>query len=113
MVVMALQSRMMHCSYLRMLGEEINHLQGVLHMTLHTQTQGLYTLQQYEGIERRDGGTGITQDDGTDAGDISRSTYGVGKHDAMIRGIRLGERGELVVLLPVELTTIDDDTTQT
>ena len=51
-VVMTLQSGMMHSSHLRMLSEEINHLQGILHMTLHTQTQGLYTLQKDEGVER-------------------------------------------------------------
>ena len=81
-------------------------------MTLHTQAQGLDTLQQNEGVEGRDGSTGITQDDGTDAGNISSCANSVGKDDAVIRGIGLRKRGELVVLLPIEFTTVDDDTTQ-
>ena len=103
---------MVNGCHLRMLAEEVDHLQGVLHMTLHTQTQCLDTLQEDEGVEGRDGSTCIAQDDGTDAGDVSGSAYSVGKYDAMIRGIGLGEGGELVVLFPIELATIDDDTTQ-
>ena len=38
-------------------------------MALDAQAQGLGALQQQEGVERRNGGTGITQQDRTDVGD--------------------------------------------
>ena len=79
-VVMAREGRMVHLGHLGMVGEEIDHLQGILHMTLYAQAQRLDTLQEDKGIEGRDGSTSITQDDGTDAGDISGSTYSVGKY---------------------------------
>ena len=112
-VVMVIESWMMHGRYLWVSGEEIDHLQGVLHVTLYAQTQGLDSLQQYERVEGRNGCTSITQDDGTDAGDVSGSTYCVGKDDAVIRGVGFGERRELVVLFPVELATVNDDATKT
>ena len=111
-VMMTLECGVMDCSNFRVLAEEVDHLQGVLHMTLHAQTQGLDTLQEDEGVERRDGSTSVTQNDGTDTSHIRSSAYSVGKYDAMIRRIGLGQCGELVVLFPVELTAIDDDTTQ-
>ena len=96
-----------------MVFQEVNHFQGILHVTLYTQAQCFHTLQQDEGIEWGNGSTGVTQDDGTDAGDVSSSAYCIGKYDTMIRRIWFCQSGELVgVLLPVELTTIDDDTTQ-
>ena len=109
---MALQSGMVHLSHFRMLIQEINHLQGILHMTFHTQTQGLYTLQQDEGIERRDGSTRITQDDGTDSGDVGCCAYSIGKNDAMIAWVGLSQCGEhLGIRLPIELASVHDDTT--
>ena len=82
-------------------------------MTLHTKAQCLDTLQEDEGIEGRDSCTSITQDDGTNTGDVGCCSYCVGKDDTVIRGIGLGQCGELVrISLPIELATIDDDTTQ-
>ena len=109
---MALQCRMVHLGHLRMLGKEVDYLQGILYMALDTQTQGLDTLQQDEGIERRDGGTSVTQDDGTNAGDVGGSTNSVSKHDAVVRGVGFGQCREFVgVGLPVELAAVDNDTT--
>lgn len=56
---------------LGMVGQELDDLLGVLHMALNAQAQGLGTLQQQEGVERRDGRAGITQQDGADVGDES------------------------------------------
>ena len=81
---MTLEGRMVHLGHLRMVGEEVDYFQGILHMTLHTQAQRLNALQEDKGIEWGDSGTCITQYDGTDAGDEGRSTYSVGKHDAVI-----------------------------
>ena len=53
---------------LGMVGQELDDLLGVLHMALDAQAQGLGALQQQEGVERRDGSTGITQQDGADVG---------------------------------------------
>ena len=114
MVVMALQSGVVDLCHLGMFAEEVNHLQRILNMALYTQAQCLNTLQQDESIKRRDGSTGIAQDNRTDAGNIGYSTYSIGKDDAMIRWIGLGQRGELVGFsLPVELATIDNNTSET
>ena len=78
------QSGVVHLGNLRMLAEEVDHLQGVLYVALYAQAQGLYTLQEDKGVEGRDGGTSVTQQDGTDAGDVSCSTYSVGKDDAVV-----------------------------
>ena len=51
MVGMTGQSGMVHLGNLGMVGEEIDHLQGILYVTLYAQTQGLYALQEDEGIE--------------------------------------------------------------
>ena len=71
-------------------------------------------MQQYEGIEGRERSTGVTQNDSTDAGNVGGSTHSVGKHDAVIRGVGLGQRGELVgISFPVELAAVDNHTAQT
>ena len=50
-VVMTLECRVVHFSNLWMLSQEIYNLKRILHMTLNTQTQCLYTLQQDECVE--------------------------------------------------------------
>ena len=84
MVGMAGHSGMVHLGHLRVLLQEVDHLQCVLYVALHTQAERLQTLQQDEGIERRDGCTGVTQYDGTDAGDEGCSTSHVGKHSTVV-----------------------------
>ena len=44
--------------HLRVVCHKLDHLLGVLHMALDAQAQGLGALQQQEGVERRNGGTG-------------------------------------------------------
>ena len=81
-------------------------------MTFYTQTQCLDTLQEDEGVEGRNGGAGITQDDCTDAGDVGGSAYSISKDNAVIRWIGLCQCGELVgVSLPVELPTVNNHST--
>ena len=82
MVGMTFESRMMNSCNLRMVLQEIDYLQCVFYMALYTQTQRLYTLQEDEGIEGRDGCTSIAQDDGTDTSNVSGCTNGISKHDA-------------------------------
>ena len=111
---MALQGRVVHLGHFRMAGQEADHLQRILHMALHAQAQCLNALQQDEGVEGRNGGTGVAQQDGTDAGDEGCCSHGVGKHDAVIRGVGLGQCGEFLGIgLPVELAAVDDYAAQT
>ena len=113
MVRMCRQAGMVHLSHLRMICQELDHLQGILHMTLHAQAQRFHTLQQNKGIEGRNGSTGITQNHGTNTGNEGCRPCHVGKHGTMIRGIGLSQCGIFVgVCLPVKLTSVNDDTTQ-
>ena len=90
-----------------MLSQELHHLQCVLHVALHPQTQRLHALQQDKRVERRDGGTGVAKDDGTDAGhERSRSGH-VGEHGAVIARVGLCKGGELVgIAFPVERAAV-------
>ena len=45
------QRGMVHLFHLRVVGKELHHLFGVLHMTLNAQAQRLGALQQQEGVE--------------------------------------------------------------
>ena len=69
-----------------MFAQEVDNLQGILYMAFYAQAQRLYTLQQNEGVEGRDGSTRVAQYDGTNARYKGSSTYSVSKDDAMIRG---------------------------
>ena len=68
--------------HLRMVGQELHDLLGVLHMALDAQAQGLGALQQQEGVERRNGCAGITQQDGADVGDKGSGAGCVGEGNA-------------------------------
>ena len=57
--------------------------------------------------------SGVAQDDGTDACHEGCLTNCICKNYAMIRGIGLGKGGKLVgVGLPVEFSTVHDDTSE-
>ena len=101
------QRGMVHAAHLRVGGEELHHLQGILNVPLHAQRQRFQTLQQDKGIERGNRRACVAQDDGTNACYESRRTCHVGKHRAVIGGVGLGERGILVGLrLPVERAAV-------
>ena len=78
---------------LRMVGQELHDLLGVLHMALDAQAQGLGALQQQEGVERRDGSAGITQQDGADVGDEGGGAGGIGEGNAVVAGVGGGDVG--------------------
>ena len=59
MVRMIRQRRMVYMLNLRVIGQELNDLLGVLNMTLDTQRQSLSALQQQKCVERRNGSTSI------------------------------------------------------
>ena len=81
---------MIDLGHLGVVLQEIDDLQRILYMTLYAQAQRLDTLQQDKGIEGRQCGTSITQQDGTDASHVSGGTDSISKHDAMIGGIGFG-----------------------
>ena len=97
---------------LGMVGQELDDLLGVLHMALNAQAQGLGTLQQQEGVERRDGRTGITQQDGADVGDESGGAGCISEGHAVVAGVGSGDVAVLAAGLPVELSAVHDDAAQ-
>ena len=108
---MALQGWMVHLSHFGMVGQEIHYLECIFDVTFDAQAKCLDSLQKNERIEGRNGSTRVTQQDGTNSGDVGSCTYGLCKDNAMIRRIRLGQSGELVGIgQPVELAAIDNDT---
>ena len=91
----------------------LDNLQRVLHVALDAQRQGLGALQQQERGERGQGGTGVAQQDGADAGHEGGSTKGLVEVQTVVGGIRLGQGRELARhLSPVEVAAFHDDTTQ-
>ena len=112
MVGVRWQRWVVHLCHFWVVGEIFHHFQGVLHMALNAQREGLYALQQQEGIEWADGCTLVAQQDGADTCHIGCSTQSVGKHNAVIRSIRFGELWELAARLPVEISAVDNHTAQ-
>ena len=92
-----------------MIGQELNDLLGVLNVTFDTQRQSLGALQQQECVERRNGSTGITQQDSADVGYERSRTNSICERDAVIARVRLSDRRILAGCLPVELAGINND----
>ena len=98
--------------HLGMVRQELHHLLGVLGVAVQAQREGLHALQQQEGIEGRNGGAGVPQEDGPDIGDEGGGASGVHEADAVVAGVRLRNGGVLAAGLPVELAGIHDDPAQ-
>ena len=81
-------------------------------MAVDAQRQGLGALEQDPGVERADAGTLVTQQDGADIGCEGGGTGSLGKRDAMVGGVGLGDLGVLSARLPIEVTAVDDHTAQ-
>src|SRR5262245_20290810 len=75
----------------------------------HAERQRLDALQDVEGICRAHAGAEIAQALGARPHDEGLRSELLGKIDAVIARVRLGERRELASLLPVEAAPIDDD----
>lgn len=69
-VRMAGQGRMVDPFHLGMSVKKGCNAQGIGYMALYPKRKCFQSLKQQESIERADGGTCVTQQDGTDAGDI-------------------------------------------
>ena len=81
--------RMMNLLYLWMIVQILYDLQSILYMALYTERQCLQSLQEEECMERGNGCSGVTQKDGTNLGYKCCRSYGLGKADAMVAGVRL------------------------
>ena len=91
----------------------LDDLQRVLNVALDAQGQGLGALQQQESSERRQGGAGVAQQNGADAGHKGGSAESLVEVQAVVGGIRLGQSRELARNgVPVELAAFDDHTAE-
>ena len=91
----------------------LDDLQRVLNVALDAQDRVSVPLQQQEGSERRQGGAGVAQQNGADAGHKGGSAEGLVEVQAVIGGIRLGQSRELARNgVPVELAAFDDHTAE-
>ena len=106
------QGRMVDLLDLGMVGQERDDLLGVLDVALDAQAQSLGALQQQECVERRDGGTGIAQQNGADVGDEGGGAGGIGKGDAVVAGVGGGDVGITAAGFPVEVAAVHDDAAQ-
>lgn len=112
-VGMAVKGGVVHPLHLRVVGQIVYNLPCVVGMTLHTQTERFESLEQYPGVERADGGTGVAQEYGPDAGGEGCRTGHIGKHSPVIGWVGLGQCGIFVGIgFPVELSGVDDDTSK-
>ena len=91
----------------------IDDLQRVLNVAFDAQRQGFGALQQQECGERRQGGAGVAQQDGADAGHERGSAQGLVEIQSVIGRIRLGQGRELARHFgPVEVAAFHDHTAE-
>ena len=109
-VRMIRQGRMVDLIDMRVLGEVVDDLEGVLDMALDAQRQRLRSLQQQERVKRRERCALIAQDQRADVRSKGRCADILGKADAMVARVRVDELRELARSDPVELAAIDEDT---
>lgn len=95
--------------YVGVILEEVYYLECVLNVALYSQRKGFQTLKQQERVERRDGSAQISHQRGADLEDVSDVARSLGEYYAVVRGVRLAESGELIVLRPVELACVYDN----
>ena len=82
-------------------------------MAFDAKRKRLYPLQQYPGVERRNRGTCVAQDDGTDTCHESCFACHIGEHCPVIGRVRLGKCGVFVGIgFPVEAAGLHDDASQ-
>ena len=111
-VRMIRQGRMVDLIDMRVLGEVVDDLEGVLDMALDAQRQRLRALQQQERVERRERCALIAQDQRADVRSEGRCADILGKADAVVARVRVDELRELARSDPIELAAIDEDTAE-
>lgn len=103
---------MVHLGDMAVTSQELNDLLGVLDMTVNAQRQSLGALEQDPGVERADAGALVTQQDSADIGCEGGGTGSLGKRDAMVGGVGLGDLRILAARLPVKVAAIDNHAAQ-
>ena len=94
--------------------EPRGHRGGVLHVTLHAQTEGLHTLEEQERVEGGDGRSEVAQVLQAGLQHEPRREQGLGElaeDQAVVARVGLGEPGEPPAPLVVEHAAVDDHTT--
>ena len=103
---------MVHLGDVAVTGQELNDLLGVLDMTVDAQRQGLGALEQNPGVKRANASALVTQQDGADIGREGGRAGSLGKRDAMVGGVGLGNLRVLSARLPVKVAAIDNHAAQ-
>ena len=106
------QARVINLGHMRVAHEEADDLLGVLDMAIDAQRQGFGALKQNPGVKRADACALVTQQDGTDIGREGGRTGSLGKRDAMVGGVGLGDLCILAARLPVKVAAVDDHAAQ-
>lgn len=87
---------------LRMAVEILGDLLRVLDVALHAERQGLAAEDGEVGVHRRHGRPEVAEPDGVAIDGVGEVAEGLGESEAVIGRLRLAERGETIVLGPVE-----------
>ena len=103
------QGRVVHLLNLRVLRQELDNLQRVLDMALHTERQRLGALQEQERVERGDCAALIAEQDRADVGHESRRSCDVREGCAVVAWVRIRDVRELAALLPVVAAAVHND----
>ena len=98
------QARVAHAGNLRVLGEELDNLLSVFHMAIQAERKGFDTLQQQEGVERRNGSAFVAKQNRANVDGVCCGAGGH-KREAVAR-VLFGKLRELAALGPVELAAI-------
>jgi hypothetical protein len=91
--------------------EPLGEGEGVLVVALTTNGQGLETHEEEPGVERRHAWSQVTHGVHAELGSEGLVSVGVPELHAVVSISSLSEAGELATLRPVEVATVDDDTT--
>ena len=111
-VRMAGQGRMVDPFHLGMSVKKGCNAQGIGYMALYPKRKCFQSLKQQESIERADGGTCVTQQDGTDAGDIGCMAGCFTEAQAVVTRVGSSQLRKLARSLPVKFAGINDDASE-
>ena len=79
--------------HLRVGGQILHYLFGILRMALHSKGQGLHPLKEQEGVKGGDGRSCVPEENSPNISNKGGWTGGVHKADSMIAGIWLRNGG--------------------
>ena len=112
MIGVVRQAGVVDLGHFGMTRQPFDNLFGVLNMAIKAQRERLNPLEQQEGVERADAGTGITQQDGPHIGGKSRRAGRLHKADAVVAGVGRGDGRIVARSRPVKGSAVHDDAAQ-